>query len=159
MPWNVIDPESLQDVGLLSGLGPNELGRVAALLSVERYRRNDLIVAEGAPSDRIFFIRQGSVRVSRSVPGVGEEALAVLGVGSYFGEMSLFGGATTRSADVFADSSTTAYVAYVDDLRALLEADAELSTKFLWGAARTLAERLREANAKVMFLSAAGIFS
>jgi CRP/FNR family cyclic AMP-dependent transcriptional regulator len=159
MAWTVIDPEQLGEINLFSQCGTADLGKIATLISVERYRRDDLIISEGSPGDRVFFVREGSVRVSKSIPGVGEEALAILSAGSYFGEMALFGEESQRSADVYADSSSTLFVVYVEEFRALLDADDSLATKVLWGAAQTLAERLRAANAKVMFLSAAGVFS
>jgi len=158
MAWTVIDPEQLGEIDLFSQCGPSDLGKVATLISVERYRRDELIISEGSPGDRIFFVREGSVRVSKSIPGVGEEALAILLAGSYFGEMALFGEQSQRSADVYADKSTTLFVLYVEELRALLDADDSLAVKVLWAASQTLAERLRAANAKVMFLSAAGVF-
>ena len=158
MPWNVVDSEQLGEIDLFSKCGPQELGKLATLVSVERYRKDELIIAEGSPGDRIFFIRGGGVRVVKSIPGVGDEALALLPTSSYFGEMALFGDDSVRSADVYADQRTTLFVIFVDELRALLEADHDLGVKFLWGASSTLAERLRAANAKVMFLSAAGVF-
>ena len=158
MTWNVVDSDQLGEIDLFSQCGPYELARLATLVSVERYRKNELIIAEGSSGDRIFFIRQGSVRVSKTIPGVGEEALAILPEGSYFGEMALFGDHSERSADVYADQRTTLFVIYVDELHALLDTEPELAVRFLWGASKTLAERLRAANAKVMFLSAAGVF-
>ena len=38
-------------------------------------------------------IHQGQVRISKVVPGVGEEALAILGPGDFFGEIEFFDGA------------------------------------------------------------------
>jgi CRP-like cAMP-binding protein len=157
MSWNVIDPDQLGDFDLFSRCGAGERARLAALVTVERHRKNDLIVAEGAPGDRVYLVCEGSVRVSKNIPGIGEEALAILPRGSYFGEMALFGDASTRSADVYADSRATLFVIQVDELRALLEREPAVAIPFLWGAANTLAERLRAANAKVMFLSAAGV--
>ena len=104
-------------------------------------------------------MRSGSVRISRTVPGVGEEALATLGVGACFGEMTLFGGSAARSADVIADATTDLLTIPLAALRDTLDSDPQLANRFLWGAARLLADRLREANAKVLFLSAAGVFS
>lgn len=158
MAWTVIDPEQLGEIDLFSQCGASELGKLATLISFERYRKDELIISEGSPGDRIFFVKDGAVRVSKSIPGVGEEALAILLAGSYFGEMALFGEQSARSADVYADKTSTLFVLYVDELKALLDADETLATKVLWGAAQTLADRLRAANAKVMFLSAAGVF-
>ncbi len=156
--WKVIDPEQLGDIELFRRLTPPELSRLAGLVSLETYRRNDLIVAEGAAGDRLFVIVDGAVRVSREIPGVGEEALAILPAGSYFGEMALFGD-HIRSANVYADRSSELLVIYIDELRQLMETTPPIAVKFLWSCAHTLAERLRQANAKVSFLSAADKFN
>lgn len=155
--WLSIDPLSLGSIHLFGEFTVDELLTVARLARVELYRKNALIIAEGATGDRLYLILHGSVRVSRQIPGVGEEALAILPTGSYFGEMSLFDN-QPRSADVYADARTTVLSIANDDLRALLASEPAIATKFLWAAARTMAERVREANAKVTFLSAAGQF-
>jgi hypothetical protein len=49
-------------------------------------------------------------------------------------------------------------VIYLSDLDALMQQQPALATRFLWSCSRTLADRLRAANAKVAFLSAAGRF-
>lgn len=155
--WSVIDPQVLRALDLFERFTDDELVEVATYVTRERFRRNELIIAEGTAGDRLFFILGGEVRVSRSIPGVGEEALAILPAGSYFGEMALFG-EQKRSADVYADRTSELLVLRIDEFKALLETRPELASKFLWAASRTLADRLRAANAKVTFLSAAGQF-
>src|SRR5260370_16439379 len=55
----------------------------------EAYAPNALIFNEGAVGDKVYLIISGAVRISRTVPGMGEEALAVLRTGTHFGEMAL----------------------------------------------------------------------
>ncbi len=52
----------------------------------------------GTPATKLYLILEGKVRISRDVPGMGEEALAVLGPGQIFGEMALLD-ESPRSAD------------------------------------------------------------
>jgi CRP-like cAMP-binding protein len=49
----------------------------------------------------MFVIAEGKVRISKSVPGIGEEALAILEAGRYFGEMAVIED-SPRSADAIA---------------------------------------------------------
>ena len=55
----------------------------------EARKHGEAIFAEGDKGDRFYLILDGAVRISRMVPGMGEEALAVLKNGAYFGEMAL----------------------------------------------------------------------
>jgi len=64
----------------------------------ESFRLGDIVFREGEVGDKLYIILDGKVRISRDVPGMGEEALAVLGPGAVFGEMALLDEAP-RSAD------------------------------------------------------------
>src|SRR5438034_8136560 len=52
--------------------------------------RSQYVFKEGEPGNRLFLILDGEVRISRTIPGSGEEALAVLKPGACFGEMAIF---------------------------------------------------------------------
>lgn len=157
MSWRSIDPTRLSSVEIFASLSEEELRAVARLIHVKTYKRNELIIAEGSEGDELFIIVDGAARVSRTIPGLGEEALAIIGEGAYFGEMALFGD-TARSADVYADKKTELWAINIDEFQAFLGQRPRFSTKFLWGVSQTLANRVRAANAKVTFLSAAGKF-
>ncbi len=81
--------EILAQIDLFSGLPQGHLRRVVDIGLEEQYRIGATIFAEGEPGDKFYLIVEGAVRISRIVPGMGEEALAVLRPGAYFGEMSL----------------------------------------------------------------------
>src|SRR5450432_2892679 len=81
--------EILAQIDLFSGLPSGHLRRVVDIGLEEAYRSNATIFSEGEPGDKFYLIVEGAVRISRIVPGMGEEALAVLRPGAYFGEMSL----------------------------------------------------------------------
>ena len=63
-----------------------------------RHATGTKIFQYGDPGDKLFIMLEGKVRISREVAGMGEEALAVLGPGEVFGEMSLLD-ESPRSAD------------------------------------------------------------
>jgi len=88
------------------------------------------------------------VRISKMVPGVGEEALAILEPGSYFGEMALIDD-TPRSADATAHMPCTLYVIQKADLEELMFLHKDLAYELLWTFVRTLSARLRETNDKI----------
>ena len=48
-----------------------------------------MLFREGDPGDAMYVVLDGRVRISKHIPGAGEEALAILERGDYFGEMAL----------------------------------------------------------------------
>ena len=98
--------EILAAIDLFSGLPNAHLKRVVAIGLEEQYRGGAIVFKEGEPGDKFYLIVEGAVRISRIVPGMGEEALAVLRPGAYFGEMSLIDDAP-RSATAMCSTWST----------------------------------------------------
>jgi CRP/FNR family transcriptional regulator, cyclic AMP receptor protein len=149
--------ELLSKVNIFSGLQANYLRRIAALGLEELHPANALVFAEGTQGDKVYLILSGSIRISRNVPGMGEEALAVLRAGTYFGEMALIDD-FPRSADARAHEDCRLFVIRKEDLADLLFVDRDLAYDLLWSFVRTLAGRLRETNDKMTFLAVTNRF-
>ena len=88
------------------------------------------------------------MRISKNIPGIGEEALCVLAPGDYFGEMALIDNAP-RSADALSHVDASLLTVSKADLEALMEKNKELAYKLLWKFVETLSKRLRETNDKI----------
>ena len=113
---------------------------------------------EGDPGNRCYVLMQGEVRISKFIPNIGEEALAVLKAGVYFGEMALIDN-FPRSAHATANTDIEVLAINKTDLDKRLITDRELGYKLLWTFTRTLSKRLREANEKMAgFLALSGGF-
>jgi len=147
----------LRDIYLFKSLSERVLGEVASLAYTEEFRRGERIFLEGSRGDKFYLILGGAVRISKNIAGIGEEALAVLRDGDYFGEMALIDEAP-RSADATAERHCTLSVITRRDFENLLSQNKELAYELLWTFVRTLSARLRETNAKMTFLAAAGKF-
>ena len=93
------------------------------------------------------------MRISKQVPGIGEEALAVLRPGDFFGEMALIDDAP-RSADSIANQETTLLGIERKEFESLLFLNKDLAYAVLWAFSRTLCQRLREMNDRVQALLA-----
>jgi len=102
------------------------LRRVVDIGLEEQYRTSATIFGEGSPGDKFYLIVEGAVRISRFVPGMGEEALAVLRAGAYFGEMSLIDDAP-RSATAVCHERCRLFVVNRKDLEDLLFVDRDLA--------------------------------
>lgn len=153
MSWTILDTSKLREIDLFHGLSESALERIATIIYTKEYRRGTKIFGDGEQGRAMYIIQVGEVRISKDTP-VGEECLAVLVPGSYFGEMALLE-AVPRSADAWAARQCTLSVIDKDDLMRLMDEDKALSSELLWSFLGTLCRRLREANNKVTFLTVA----
>ncbi len=91
------DPVEIRDFFDIPEAETEALGQLAFVKRM--YRSGGRLAKRGTPSDEAFFIRTGKVRVSLRIPGVGEEALTILGPGQIAGELALIDD-SLRSADL-----------------------------------------------------------
>jgi len=150
--------EILEQIDLFSGLPSIHLKRVADIGTEATYKYNQKMFDEGDAGDKFYVILEGAIRISRNVPGMGEEALAVLKAGNYFGEMSLIDDAP-RSATAIAHEQSHLFEVGRKDLEELLFVDRDLAYEFLWNVVRTLSRRLRATNDKMTFLATTSKFT
>ena len=149
--------EQLARVPFFNGLTREALGLIARATTEESHATGTKIFQYGDPGDKLFILLEGKVRISREVAGMGEEALAVLGSGEVFGEMSLIDEAP-RSATAICHEKCRLFVIRKEDLEDLLFVDRDLAYELLWNFVRTLSGRLRETNDKMTFLSVTNKF-
>ena len=147
----------LEKIPIFSGIAHVHLQRIAGLGTEEEHGLGATIFAEGEPGTKLFVVLSGAVRVSRMVPGMGEEALAIVKAGAYFGEMALIDEAP-RSAHAIVHERVRLFVIAKQDLEDLLFVDRELAYELLWNFVRTLSRRLRETNDKMTFLATSNKF-
>ena len=143
-----MDVALLKKVKLFEGLNSVQLAKVAALGEVRSVEAGTHIFKDNEPGTEMYMIERGRVRISKNVPGIGEEALAVLEPGAYFGEMAVIED-SPRSADAIAHSPVVLQVITKDRLDELMFIDKEIAYILLWTFVRTLSERLRETNEKI----------
>ncbi len=149
--------ELLGKTKFFAGLPQVYLRRIADIGTEETHPGGVTVFEEGQKGDKFYLILDGAVRISRFVPGMGEEALAVLRNGAYFGEMALID-EFPRSAHAIAHEKCRLFVIRKEDLEDLLFVDRDLAYELLWNFVRTLSSRLRETNDKMTFLSVTGKF-
>ncbi len=155
MPATV--PELLRNVPIFKDLDDNELASVAEVCREEKYRPGEYIFREGESGNRLYLIVDGEVRISRDVPGSGEEALAVLKPGALFGEMAVFD-RSERSTHAISNGGTTVLTIARPDFEMLLDFDRELAYKVLWAVTRLLSMRLRSTNDSLRSFLAMSMF-
>ena len=149
--------EILAQTDIFGGLPSVHLRRIIEIGAEEEHRKSATLFSEGDTGDKFYLILEGAIRISRFVPGMGEEALAVLRASAYFGEMSLIEHAP-RSAAAIVHETCRLFVIQRQDLEDLLFVDRDLAYEFLWNLVRTLSRRLRATNDKMTFLATTNKF-
>ncbi len=150
--------EFLKTVALFRGVADDDLAQVLMFSMVKRYAAGAIILAEGAPGGRLHLIHVGQVRLSKLLPGLGEEALMILGPGDLFGEAEFFDSAPS-STHAIAHCACEVMAIPHKEMEAMLKSRPELAARFHWALGRALAARLRETNQKlgaVLAMSRAG---
>jgi CRP/FNR family cyclic AMP-dependent transcriptional regulator len=132
------------------GLSAAEMKLLATFSTEEKFRQGSMIFREGDKGDKLYIVLDGRVRISKFIPGVGEEALAVLDRGDFFGEMALIDD-QPRSADAKSHEED-ATVLSIDraTLNEILSMDPHASLQFLNLLCRMISRRLREINDKIV---------
>jgi CRP/FNR family cyclic AMP-dependent transcriptional regulator len=132
------------------GLSAGEMKLLATFSSEERFSEGSMVFREGEKGEKLYIVLDGRVRISKFIPGVGEEALAVLDRGDFFGEMALIDD-KARSADAKAhDGDATVLSIDRATLNEILSMDPHASLQFLNLLCRMISRRLREINEKIV---------
>ena len=152
-----MDAALLKKARIFADLEDDELERIAEICKEQRFKSAKTLFNEGDPGNRLYIIAEGEVRISRNVPGSGEEALSVLKSGACFGEMAVFD-RSERSTDAIANTDCTLITISRPDFEMLLDFDRDLAFKVLWSVVRLLSERLRITNDNLRSFLAMSMF-
>lgn len=152
-----MDVALLRSCPLFATLRPEQLRKVAHLAQERPFPAGAFVFRENDPGHAMYVVLSGKVRISKQVEGVGEEALAILEPGAFFGEMALLDDAP-RSADARAHATCILAELKREDLEQLLFVDRDLAHDILWAFCRTLSARLRETNDKIKVFFALSSF-
>ena len=132
--------EHLAAVPLFSTLAKRDLNEVAKATTQVDVQAGQTLVQQGALGHEFFVVLDGEAEVRRN-----DRRVATLGVGRYFGELSLLDGGE-RSASVVALTDMKVLVLDRSDFQALVPSIPGLGHKLL----KAMALRLREADAKAI---------
>lgn len=132
------------------GLSHRELMTLATFSRERRFAAGEYLFHEGDPGEELYAVVEGRALISKYIPGGGDEALAILGRGEFFGEMALIDG-RPRSADARAHEGPLTVLALDGKtVRDLLSLDPAASLEFLELLCRLMTRRLAEIDDKVV---------
>jgi CRP/FNR family transcriptional regulator/CRP/FNR family cyclic AMP-dependent transcriptional regulator len=140
--------ELLKTVSLFWDLDKTELGYISDKMVSKKFENGNLIFLEESEGKNLFFVVEGSVKVTRLSKDGREVILAMLNAGDFFGEMSLLDG-EARSANVIALEKTEVLSLNRDDFLVVLHDYPKIAIQLL----KEMTSRLRKSDRQIVSLS------
>ncbi|MDH4190058.1 MAG: SulP family inorganic anion transporter [Betaproteobacteria bacterium] len=141
----------LQEMAIFRGRKPETLAALEACMEKRSVAAGEVVFSRGDADGDLYLIRRGTVRILLPIDATHSHHIATFGRGDFFGEMA-FLDRHPRSANAVATADTDLYVLARERFDALADQHRALADKLMEGLARTLATRLRYANAELRLL-------
>jgi len=143
----------LRNVPLLSVLAEEELSLLARVVTRKSYTRGSLILGAGDPTDSLYILISGRIKVFMSDLDGKEVILAILGPNEFVGEMGLIDN-SPRSANVVALEPCEIVCIAKPDFKRCLAENSDMAMTVMRG----LVKRLREADNQIGSLALMDVF-
>lgn len=148
-----VAPLILRSLSIFAGLKEQRLVALAAEASLKGVGRNEVVMRAGDPTDCVYFVLSGRLRVLVSDAEGREVILSMLGPGDLFGEIGVIDD-NPRSATVAAVDSSDLVVFAKEDFRRCLADNFDLTLAIM----RNLASRLRAADQRIESLALLDVY-
>ena len=143
----------LHSVPLFAGLDEQQLALLARAIVRKSAGRSAKIIGAGDPTDSLYIVISGRLKVQMSDEQGREVILSILGPGEFFGEMGLLDD-SPRSASVVTLEACELLTISKTDFKRSLAGNSELSLMVMRG----LVKRLREADRKIGSLALMDVY-
>jgi CRP/FNR family transcriptional regulator, cyclic AMP receptor protein len=136
----------LGTVPLFAGLSRRQLGKLLVKFFEKEYLPGEIIFMEGEPGKALFIIIAGKVSICRAL-NEGEELLATLTAGGYFGELALIDD-QPRFASARVAEASRLLILYRSDFEDLIEGQKTLAIHVMGNLLKTLAGYVRRSQSQ-----------
>jgi CRP/FNR family cyclic AMP-dependent transcriptional regulator len=143
----------LRSVPLFSSVPEEQLRLLTTVVTRRSTTRGSIIMAAGDPTDSLYIILSGRLKVMMSDADGKEVILSILGAGEFFGEMGLIDD-NPRSASVVAIEPCELLAITRRDFKKCMTENAEMAVAVMRG----LVRRLREADRKIGSLALLDVY-
>lgn len=150
---HAVSVTALSTLPVFQGLKAQELSEVASLATMRRVMRGTQVVCAGDSSDSVYFVLNGSMKVSACDQDGREVIFSILSPGAVFGEMSMVD-ASPRSASVVAVAPSDLVVFAQADFLNVMRSNFDVCLQMMG----SLAQRLREADRKIESLALIDVY-
>jgi len=136
----MVDAKMLQRYSMFGGLLEDQIDLIIPLMEKNVYAPGDVVIAEGTPNDKVFFIVEGKVSIIKA-----GKIIYDMTRGDTFGEMEVLD-VMPCTATVRADTDVTVMTISNRSLREIYKNDIKSYALLLMNLARDISRRLRAAN-------------
>lgn len=143
----------LRHLPIFSRLPEDQLAKVARVARYRRVPRSTPIVHAGDPTDALYVLVNGSIKVMNTNEEGREVILSILGPGEFFGEMGMIDG-SPRSATVVSIEACEVITIAKEDFGKVLAENYEIALHIM----KSLVQRLREADRKIENLALLDVY-
>jgi CRP-like cAMP-binding protein len=140
----MIHSSTLQKYALFGGLMEEQIKEILLIMEEEKFNPEELIITEGKTNDRLFFIIEGQVSVSKK-----DVVLTKFSEGDVFGEMEVLD-VMPAVATIKAITPVITMTISNKSLRDIYKKDIITFTLMLMNLARDLVRRLRKMDEKII---------
>jgi len=120
-----------------------QIEKIIPLMQQEDFEPDEMIITEGKPNDKVYFIIKGQVAVTKR-----EVLLARFGEGDAFGEMEVLD-VMPAVASIKAITQVTMMSVSNKTLRAIYNMDVKVFSLIIMNLARDMSRRLRNTDEKL----------
>jgi CRP-like cAMP-binding protein len=139
---------AISRVSMFSKLGASDIEELGKILVLKKFGPDAAVFFQGEPSDSLYMVLKGSVKVIETSTEGTEKILDILGSGEIFGELAMLDG-HPRSATVTTCEATEMASLSRKDFRNFVSQRPEV----LWKVMESLCERIRKTSAGMVEMS------
>jgi len=143
----------LRNVPLFANLDEQQLGVLARVVVRKNVGRNAKVIGAGDPTDSLYIVINGRLKVLMGDEQGREVILSILGPGEFFGEMGLLDDSPRSASVVTLEACELLTISKTEFKRSLAE-NSDLSLMVMRG----LVKRLREADRKIGSLALMDVY-
>jgi CRP-like cAMP-binding protein len=137
-------PAALRHIKILGGLNDEQIDRFIKTMQVGTVPAGTRLARQGEPGDAMYLVLSGELRTRTVADGV-EVAVRTLGVGEFFGAVSLFDRGR-RSADVVTTLQSTLLKIPASEFEKFAYEAPDLAAPFLFALAQSVVTRMSAEN-------------
>ncbi|WP_379134154.1 Crp/Fnr family transcriptional regulator [Paenibacillus sp. sgz500958] len=126
-------------VPIFASLSDADLSRISTMIKHRKYDKGQPLILEEQPTDTLYIIQQGHVKLSKMTPQGKEQILHILTAGDFFGELHIFNSEELSNFSAYALKETSICMLTKTDMEQLILDNPDIAFKLLSTVTKRLA--------------------